>query len=99
MQVIDIIKEQNSKDVLPKDTSITKYFRFRGIVFSSTILPDDRYLLQISSNEEYNVKRINPLTIVKIYDNEISHNTLRKHLNIFLDKYHKNSYGQEKIYD
>ena len=43
MQVIDIIKEQNSKDVLP--------------------------------------------------------NTLRKHLNIFLDKYHKNSYGQEKIYD
>ena len=74
-----------NKPVLPKDTSISKYFLYKGKIFENMQLPDGRVLVQIvhtwgdGEKMKYGFQYkdgisrtgINPLHIVYIYGKQV----------------------------
>ena len=99
------------KKILPKNTSITRYFRFKNDIFSSMELPDGRFLVQIvhtwgdgevmdygfEYSDRIPRRGINPLHIVRVYDKKMSNSTLRRDLNRFLEKYRKSNQERPAI--
>lgn len=89
---------------LPKDTNITTYFEYKNHIFSRTLIPDGRVLLKIehcwedgelmgfgfSYSDGISRKGLNPLHIVKLYDNDnwVIENQ-NKDLDAFIEKYFK----------
>ncbi len=92
-----------NKPVLPKDTSISKYFLYKGKIFENMQLPDGRVLVQIvhtwgdgetmkygfQYKDGINRTGINPLHIVAIFNHQVHPMLIEDKIDIFLAEYDK----------